>query len=475
MAELSAKLTGLGVDHTAIDAKWFLNQGTNREEAFKKIIENAGKPGQVLVINMQGARGVDIPLSDDAKALGGLHVRVTARSGLSRDIDIQAENRAARSGDAGSVSYYISPRDDAFALSHNPHVQLAVIQYTQAQSTEAVTRAATVLRNLVPVTQAESARRMGMYTPTRQPNAPPVPAIAAATVTTPAALPPHPPPTASVPVSLGQRAVATPTGHYLPGTGPHEAVDPQALRAALSMHPVENATVLHLHTDPATGRFLAGGQLLGPDELQAGVLAQLGIGPGQALILVACGSGAVPTGAAARLAVLAGTPVVAPTTTAVTTSSGTVLAAETGVDGVGLPVVRQGHWAVFGADGAQLAVLPADLTSALRHGGVGQYLPGVGLALGATGRPPERNITWNAGVNGAQAAALSAEGYAVPDGLVAAGNQGSFYQALIDAAGDSLRGTRGVVTPERVPPAGRGGVRQGHPPAQPALPAPHLR
>ena len=113
-----------------MDAKWFLNQGTNREEAFKKIIENAGKPGQVLVINMQGARGVDIPLSGEAKALGGLHVRVTARSGISEDIDIQAENRAARSGDPGAVSYYISPHDDAFALSHNPYVKLAVIQYT---------------------------------------------------------------------------------------------------------------------------------------------------------------------------------------------------------------------------------------------------------------------------------------------------------------------------------------------------------
>src|SRR5258708_29534466 len=81
---------------------------------------------------MQGARGVDIPIRNDAKALGGLHVRVTARSGLSADIDIQAENRAARSGDPGSVSYYISPHDDAFQLSRNPDVTTAIIQYTKA-------------------------------------------------------------------------------------------------------------------------------------------------------------------------------------------------------------------------------------------------------------------------------------------------------------------------------------------------------
>ncbi len=214
VAELSAKLTGLGVEHTAIDAKWFLNQGINREEAFKNVIENAGKPGQVLVINMQGARGVDIPLSGEAKALGGLHVRVTARSGISEDIDIQAENRAARSGDPGAVSYYISPHDDAFALSHNPFVKLAIVQYTQArtahaeaveagadtgtpQTREGLARAETRLRNLVRLAQAEGARRMGMYTPTHLPNAPPTAAAApqaGASPPSPAQPPPQPPP-----------------------------------------------------------------------------------------------------------------------------------------------------------------------------------------------------------------------------------------------------------------------------------------
>ncbi len=217
VAQLSGRLDGLKVAHTAIDAKWFLEQGTNREAEFKKVIEDAGKTGQVLVINMQGARGVDIPLNDAAKAAGGMHVRVTARSGLSKDIDIQAENRAARSGDPGSVSYYISPGDDAFALSANPHVQLAVVKYTEAltaqteavaaqketpasghadptlQTGEALARAETVLRNLVPLTQAEAARRMGMHTPTHLPNAPPAGTAAPLVGTSPPSLTQPPP------------------------------------------------------------------------------------------------------------------------------------------------------------------------------------------------------------------------------------------------------------------------------------------
>jgi len=210
VAGLSQRLTDMGVPHTAIDARWFLDQGTSREAAFKQVIDQAGQPGQVLVINMQGARGVDIPVSDQAKALGGLHVRVTARSGVSQDIDIQAENRAARSGDPGSVSYYISPDDQAFHLSHNPDVQLAVIKYTEAfnahtdalttgdrtttnQTQEALTQAETVLRNLIPLAQAEAAGRMGMYTPTHLPNAPPT-GTSPAPATTTASPPTNPPP-----------------------------------------------------------------------------------------------------------------------------------------------------------------------------------------------------------------------------------------------------------------------------------------
>jgi hypothetical protein len=157
---LSARLHERHVDHVSIDAKWFLKQGLRRDEAFKEVVAHAGMPGKVLVINMQGARGVDIPLDDAAKALGGLHVVVTGHSEVSKDIDIQAENRAARSGDRGSVKFYISPDDDLFRLSNNPHVQLAVIQYRAALHTDAdLTPAQQGLRDAVPLSQNDAAHR----------------------------------------------------------------------------------------------------------------------------------------------------------------------------------------------------------------------------------------------------------------------------------------------------------------------------
>ena len=132
VAQLSQRLHDAGVPHTAIDARWFLEQGIHQETAFRNIIGKAGELGHILVINMQGARGVDIPLTAASRTAGGLHVRVTAHSGLSDDVDIQAENRAARSGDPGNVTYYISPDDDVFRLSHNNDVHFAVIKYTDA-------------------------------------------------------------------------------------------------------------------------------------------------------------------------------------------------------------------------------------------------------------------------------------------------------------------------------------------------------
>ncbi|MEU4341364.1 alpha/beta hydrolase [Nocardia sp. NPDC023852] len=122
------------VDHVAVDAKWFLQHGTRAEDDLQQIFDAAGERGKVLIINMQGARGVDIPINATTRELGGLHVAVTGRSALSRDIDIQAENRAARNGDPGSVRYYTSSGDDLYALSDNPLVQYAVIQYREASA-----------------------------------------------------------------------------------------------------------------------------------------------------------------------------------------------------------------------------------------------------------------------------------------------------------------------------------------------------
>ena len=209
--QLSHRLEG--VDHKAVDAKWFMEQkklGKDPREVFKGIIDRAGEPGKVLVVNFQGARGEDPTPTEEAEKLGGLHVRITARSNISHDIDIQAENRAARSGQAGSVQYYLSPQDDLIRLSPNPNVQLAVIRYNTAvdadtthttpETTAAVHQAENRLRYLIRQLQTHQAEHAGTLTPTtEQPNAPPTdpttdPTTDTTTTTTPPQ-PPHPPPT----------------------------------------------------------------------------------------------------------------------------------------------------------------------------------------------------------------------------------------------------------------------------------------
>ena len=312
VAQLSERLHGLGVDHKAIDAKWFLQQGTGRETAFRDIIENAGRPGQVLVINMQGARGVDIPLTPGARELGGMHVRITARSGLSADIDIQAQNRAARSGDPGSVNYYISPDDDAFALSPNPDVHTAIIKYTSARTTTTqdtdtpdpdttdgapagapdttaapaaipepvraghqaeLARAEQALRDLIPRLQADAATRHGLHDPA-QPNAPPAPGTAAAgTATTPPAAtppPPQPPPAPpSAPPALGS---AQPVGRTVADRQARSATR-QQLRRYHARQPAPDALTAGGGPGPAVGEPAATGKSVlatGPQVMAAG-------------------------------------------------------------------------------------------------------------------------------------------------------------------------------------------------------------
>ncbi|WP_280366982.1 LuxR C-terminal-related transcriptional regulator, partial [Nocardia wallacei] len=130
VAQLSAELTAQGVDHVAVDAKWFLAHGKDAEADLQTIFDEAGKQGKVLVINRQGGRGVDIPVGADVDARGGLHVLISSRSAESRDVDIQAENRTARSGGQGSAQYFTAPDDP---LYHDvPEARITVIRYTGA-------------------------------------------------------------------------------------------------------------------------------------------------------------------------------------------------------------------------------------------------------------------------------------------------------------------------------------------------------
>ncbi|QKV74008.1 hypothetical protein [Amycolatopsis sp. Hca4] len=175
VATVSGLLNELKVEHEAIDAKWQLEQGKNIDEAFKAIIDAAGAPGKVLVINMQGARGVDITTTPEAKARGDLFVRVTAHSEISADIDVQAENRAGRSGGGGEVVYYSSPKDEIYQLSRHPDVQQVVIRYADAVvagDAPARTAAEQQLRDLVAPLQPNSGHPIVDLGAAR-PNAPP--------------------------------------------------------------------------------------------------------------------------------------------------------------------------------------------------------------------------------------------------------------------------------------------------------------
>ncbi|MEV4241657.1 hypothetical protein AB0J47_41655, partial [Nocardia sp. NPDC049737] len=180
------------VEFIAVDAKWFLEHGTSAEDNLQLIFDAAGQEGKVLIINMQGARGVDIPISGAARDLGGLHVAVTGRSALSRDIDIQAENRAARNGEPGSVQYYTAPTDGLYAPTNNPMVKQVVVKYVNeyhqaaaehqaaptAETQARLTKAEKNLRDLAtPLQELAGAQhqlaRGGSHTPGPSAHAPP--------------------------------------------------------------------------------------------------------------------------------------------------------------------------------------------------------------------------------------------------------------------------------------------------------------
>ncbi|MFX0576993.1 C2 family cysteine protease [Nocardia nepalensis] len=129
VAEISARLKLANIPHEVVDARWFADRGPTAEADLKAIFDKAGQLGEILIINRQGGRGVDIEISDAVNAVGGLHVSISGKSDV-RDIDIQAENRAARNGQKGSVEYFLAADDALFAGA--PHHAQTIIRYTDA-------------------------------------------------------------------------------------------------------------------------------------------------------------------------------------------------------------------------------------------------------------------------------------------------------------------------------------------------------
>ncbi|HEY3061056.1 MAG TPA: hypothetical protein VGL99_18995 [Chloroflexota bacterium] len=104
--KLSAACSAVGIPHRVLTAR------NDHEEA--AIIEQAGEVGQVTIAARMAGRGVDIRLTADSRALGGLHVIGTERN-EDRRLDEQLEGRAGRQGDPGSSRFFAALEDDLMA------------------------------------------------------------------------------------------------------------------------------------------------------------------------------------------------------------------------------------------------------------------------------------------------------------------------------------------------------------------------
>nr|MDA3946980.1 SEC-C metal-binding domain-containing protein [Helicobacteraceae bacterium] len=80
-----------------------------------EIIKNAGVKGAVTIATNMAGRGVDIKISEEIVALGGLCIIGTERH-ENRRIDNQLRGRAGRQGDPGSSRFYLSLEDSLLRI-----------------------------------------------------------------------------------------------------------------------------------------------------------------------------------------------------------------------------------------------------------------------------------------------------------------------------------------------------------------------
>lgn len=95
------------IPHTVLNAKNHAQEG--------EIIKNAGEKGAITIATNMAGRGVDIKVSDEIKALGGLYILGTERH-ENRRIDNQLRGRAGRQGDPGTSQFYLSLEDNLLRI-----------------------------------------------------------------------------------------------------------------------------------------------------------------------------------------------------------------------------------------------------------------------------------------------------------------------------------------------------------------------
>ncbi len=104
--QLSKLLQQAGLKHALLNAR--------QDQYEANIVANAGQPGQITIATNMAGRGTDIPLSDAARQVGGLHV-IAAERNESYRIDRQLFGRAARQGDPGSYESICALDDELFS------------------------------------------------------------------------------------------------------------------------------------------------------------------------------------------------------------------------------------------------------------------------------------------------------------------------------------------------------------------------
>jgi len=95
------------IAHTVLNAKNHEQEG--------EIIKHAGAKGAITIATNMAGRGVDIKVSDEIKALGGLYILGTERH-ENRRIDNQLRGRSGRQGDPGITQFYLSLEDNLLRI-----------------------------------------------------------------------------------------------------------------------------------------------------------------------------------------------------------------------------------------------------------------------------------------------------------------------------------------------------------------------
>ncbi len=124
------------IPHTVLNAK--------QHDKEAEIIAEAGKRGAVTIATNMAGRGVDIKLTDEIKALGGLAIIGTERH-ESRRIDNQLRGRSGRQGDVGESQFYLSLEDNLLRIFGSDRIKTIMerigIQEGEHIESKMVTRA----------------------------------------------------------------------------------------------------------------------------------------------------------------------------------------------------------------------------------------------------------------------------------------------------------------------------------------------